>query len=204
MSLLNKATVSFIQKILLLAVFLVLGVVITNQYLLYRQLGTIKEGSDPGDMAVRVSKLYADNEKLKTQLNERLVHEKELEDAMSSSSDTQKLIEQEKEKYQVILGMREVSGPGVVVQVSHRMVTSQLVDFVDALRNSGAEALAINKTRILTNTSMDQFQDQSNYTFEIIGDKDVLYDSLTRPGGIFELIVNGEAQRSDQINLPKA
>ena len=204
MSLLNKATVSFIQKILLLAVFLVLGVVITNQYLLYRQLGNIKEGSDPGDMAVRVSKLYADNEKLKTQLNERLVHEKELGDAMSSSSDTQKLIEQEKEKYQVILGMKEVSGPGVVVQVSHRMVTSQLVDFVDALRNSGAEALAINKTRVLTNTSMDQFQDRANYTFEIIGDKDVLYDSLTRPGGIFELIVNGEAERSDQINLPKA
>jgi uncharacterized protein YlxW (UPF0749 family) len=50
---------------------------------------------------------------------------------------------------------------------------------------------------------MEPFADQPNYQIKVIGNKEVLYDSLMRPGGIFELIINGTAEKSDNIILPK-
>ena len=200
---LKVTTIRFLQRLLLLVFFLVFGLVLTNQYLLYRQVGQIKEGSDAGSLAVRISQLYSDNEKLRLQLNERTLHLTELEGAVTSSSDTQKLIEKETVKYQIILGQVEVEGPGVKVYISHEMAKTQLIDFVNALRNSGAEAIAINGKRVLTKTFMSQFAGQPKYVIEIIGDKDILYNSLIRPGGILELIANGDAQKADDIVLPK-
>jgi len=200
---LKATTVRFMQRILLLAFFLVFGLVLTNQYLLYRQVGQIKEGNDAGSLTVRLSQLYDDNEKLKQQLDERTLHNTELEDAMSSSSETQKLIEKETNKYQVILGLNEVEGPGVKIFINHQLAKTQLVDFMNALRNSGSEAVAINQTRVLTKTPMNIFENKPNYIIEVIGDQEILYSSLTRPGGILELIANGDAQKVDNLVLPK-
>jgi len=200
---LRLQTIRILQRILLLVFFLVFGLVLTNQYLLYRQVGQIKEGNDAGSLAVRLSQLYSDNGKLKMQLDERTLHLTELEEAVTSSSETQKLIEKETVKYQIILGLVEVEGPGIKVIINHEMAKTQLIDFVNALRNSGAEAIGINGKRVLTETSMSQFVNQPRYTIEIIGDRDILYSSLTRPGGILELIANGDAQKADNIILPK-
>lgn len=194
----------FFQKIILLIFFLVVGIVLTNQYLLYRQISSIQKGSDASSMVTRLSQLYNDNEKLKVQLNERTAHLSELENAVSSSADTQKLLEDEINKYEIISGKKEVEGPGIEVLISHQMALTQLVDFLNALRNSGAEATSINDARVITNTPMSKFENKSSYIFKIIGDKDILYESLTRPGGVFDVITNGEAQKMDNLSLPKA
>lgn len=194
----------FFQKIILLIFFLVVGIVLTNQYLLYRQISSIQKGSDASSMVTRLSQLYNDNEKLKVQLNERTAHLSELENAVSSSADTQKLLEDEINKYEIISGKKEVEGPGIEVLISHQMALTQLVDFLNALRNSGAEATSINDARVITNTPMSKFENKSSYIFKIIGDKDILYESLTRPGGVFDVIINGEAQKMDNLSLPKA
>lgn len=201
---LNNKTMKFFQKIILLIFFLVVGIVLTNQYLLYRQISSIQKGSDASSMVTRLSQLYNDNEKLKVQLNERTAHLSELENAVSSSADTQKLLEDEINKYEIISGKKEVEGPGIEVLISHQMALTQLVDFLNALRNSGAEATSINDARVITNTPMSKFENKSSYIFKIIGDKDILYESLTRPGGVFDVIINGEAQKMDNLSLPKA
>jgi len=200
---LNNKTSRFFQKIILLVFFLVVGIVLTNQYLLYRQISTIRQGSDANSLVMRLSQLYSDNEKLQSQFTERTAHLNELENAVSSSSQTQKLLEDEIAKYQIISGTTEVEGRGVEVKIDHEMALTQLVDFVNALRNSGAEAFSINGKRIITTTSLSSFANQKSYTLEIIGDKDVLYESLTRPGGAFEQITSGEATRQDKLLLPK-
>ena len=68
---LNRKALKFLQRALLLLVFLVLGLVLTSQYLLYRQITSIKGGGELSDMAARVSTLYGSNKKLTRQLSER-------------------------------------------------------------------------------------------------------------------------------------
>jgi len=203
MSRLNKFML-ILRRLGWLLLFLVFGIMLTNQYLIYTKIGSIKSAQDPQMIAVRVSQLYFDNAKLKEQLDERTAHKTDLENAATNNLETQRILQKEKEKYEVILGMTQVSGPGVIITIDHMLVTTQLVDFIDALRNSGAEAMAINEKRILTNTPMNQFDQQPNFVIKVIGDKDVLYDSLTRPGGILDLISNGKVERQDGIALPKA
>jgi len=203
MSKLNKLML-ILRRVGWLLLFLIAGIMITNQYIIYTKIGSIKSAQDPQMMAVRVSQLYFDNQKLQKQLDERIIHKADLENAASNNSETQRILQKEKERYEIVLGKTAVEGPGVTVTINHILVTSQLVDFIDALRNSGAEAISINEKRILTNSPMNQFDGQPNYVINVIGNKDILYDSLTRPGGILDLVTNGKAEKQDDILLPKA
>jgi len=199
----TRVTKAVILRLFSLFVFLLLGLLVANQYILYKRIGLARAVSDPEGRAVRVSKFYTDNEKLREQLNERIQQKNELEESASNNVEVQKLLKAEKEKYEIIAGQTGVQGEGVVVNINHTMVLTQLVDFINALRNSGAEAIAINGKRIITTSAMEPFADQPSYQIKVIGNKEVLYDSLTRPGGIFELIINGAAEKSDNIILPK-
>ena len=154
-------------------------------------------------MAVRVSQLYFDNAELKAQLKDRTNHKLSLQSSATNNLETQKILQKESEKYEIILGKTEVQGPGVILSVNHILQTTQIIDLVNALKNSGAEAISINEKRILTSTPMNQFREQPSYVIKIIGDKDVLYDSLTRPAGILDLTTSGSVERQDNLVLPK-
>ncbi|MCX6809609.1 MAG: DUF881 domain-containing protein [Candidatus Berkelbacteria bacterium] len=199
----NSTTREVVSKLLLLAAFLVLGLLIASQYLLYQKMGFTQSSNDPGGKAVRVSNLYSDNNKLKDQLNDRETQLNNLQDAASNNDELQKLLDEDKAKYQIILGVVPVNGPGVTIDINHQLVLTQLVDLINALRNSGSEAIAVNGKRVITTTPMESFVDQANYKIEVIGEKDVLYESVTRPGGILDLITYGSATRSDNLLLPK-
>ena len=201
---LSKFTQTVFYRMVLILIFLVIGILVVDQYLLYEKLGKLSSSDTPDQMAIRVSQLYSDNQKLKTQADQLTSQRTDLENAENSSSETSDLLKREKEQYEVMAGNQEVIGQGVTLTVDHYLGLSQLVDLVDALRNSGAEAIAINQKRVVLNTSLEEFQNKNAYVFEVIGDKNVLSDSLTRPGGILDLITNGKVDQSDQLDLPKA
>lgn len=177
---------------------------LTNQFILYTKLGSIKSSQDPQMMALRVSQLYFDNAELKEQLQDRINHKTSLQYSSNNNFETQKILEDESKKYKIILGLTEVYGQGVILTINHTLMTTQIVDLINALRNSGAEAISINEKRILTNTAFNQFEGQPNFVIKIIGNKDILHDSLTRPGGILDLTTSGSVERKDEIILPKA
>jgi uncharacterized protein YlxW (UPF0749 family) len=200
---LNRAAKILVNRILWIAVFLLLSILFTNQYILYKKISLINVNDQPASLALRVSQLYNDTEKLREQLDSDTQHQIDLQNAASSTQDTQKILEAEQQKYEIILGQTSVQGPGVTISIGHYLGLTQLVDLVNELRNSGAEAVSINNTRVVTTTPMANFRDKPNYSIQVIGDKDVLYDSLTRPGGILDLITNGDVQKSDSISLLK-
>jgi len=202
MSKLNKLML-ILRRVGWLLIFLIVGILVTNQYIIYTKIGSIKTAQDPQMLAVRVSQLYFDNQKLQEQFDERTMHKSDLQNSATNNLDTQRILEKEKDNYEIILGTTQVEGPGVIVTINHTLVTSQLVDFVDALRNSGSEAVSINEKRVLTNTPMNQFDGQPNYVVKVIGDVDVLFDSLNRPGGILDLVATGKVEKQDDLVLPK-
>ncbi len=200
---LNKVTRTIITRIIFISIFLLLGLIVTNQYLIYSKLNFSSFENDPEGIALRISQLYADNEKLREQAGERQSQLNELQNAQTNSSDLQQLLERDKQRYRIIIGDGVVEGSGVIVNIKHTMVLTQIIDFVNALKNSGAEAISINEERITSTTPLNKFDGKDSFLIKTIGDKEVLYSSLTRPGGIFELIMDGSAQKSDNIVLPK-
>ncbi len=198
---LNRTFINFGRRLVWLGLIAVAAMIVTNQYLLYRKYGLIKTPSE--SRLIRVADLYAENEKLKTELAQREGHDRDLASAAQNNDEIRKILEHEKNRYEVALGATEVEGPGVVAEVNYTLAASQLIDLVDALRVSGAEAIALNGQRIIMSTSVRGLQGQSSYKIEAIGNKDILYDAFVRPGGIFDLIASGTASRQENLILPK-
>jgi uncharacterized protein YlxW (UPF0749 family) len=200
---LSKIAKTIITRVLFIVIFVLLGLVVANQYVLYSRIGFADTADDLGGMALRVARLYSDNEKLKNQIEERQKQLNELQSASTGSNELRQLLERDQQKYKILNGEGVVEGSGVIISIKHIMVLTQLIDFVNALKNSGAEAISINEKRFIVDTALNEFNGKDSFLIKAIGEKEVLYSSLTRPGGIFELIMDGSAEKSDNIVLPK-
>jgi len=200
---LSKIAKTIITRVLFIVIFVLLGLVVANQYVLYSRIGFADTADDLGGMALRVARLYSDNEKLKNQIGERQKQFDELQSASTGSNELRQLLERDQQKYKILNGEGVVEGSGVIISIKHIMVLTQLIDFVNALKNSGAEAISINEKRFIVDTALNEFNGKDSFLIKAIGEKEVLYSSLTRPGGIFELIMDGSAEKSDNIVLPK-
>ena len=201
---LNKYSKLIISKALILSVFMLFGMLATNQYTLYKRLGFLKSVSDPEGQAARISQVYASNEKLKDQLESETQKRDELRSSQSSSSDLEKLLNSDLNKYQIMSGRTQVEGSGVRIAISHTLVQTQIIDFINALKNIGSEAISINGIRLTSSAPVSQFADQNHFEILVLGNKDTLQDSITRQGGAFDLIVNGVATKMDNLILPAA
>jgi len=199
----NKITREIISKALIVAVFMLFGMLLANQYSLYKELGFMKSISDPNGQALRISQVYASNEQLKGQIEKLTMTRDELQNSTANNTDLENLLLSDKQRYSVLTGRGKVAGPGITIKIDHTLVKTQLVDFINALKNIGAEALSINGVRLVMGTPISQFENLPKYEIEVIGNKDTIYDATTRPGGAFDLIVNGSAQKSDRIILPE-
>jgi uncharacterized protein YlxW (UPF0749 family) len=94
-------------------------------------------------------------------------------------------------------GLVEVSGPGIVVELSDPISVLDLYDLINELRNAGSEALALNGHRIVVwtaissdgeRTTVDGQPLQPPYYLEAIGDAPTLEVALLRPGGLISLL----------------
>jgi uncharacterized protein YlxW (UPF0749 family) len=102
-------------------------------------------------------------------------------------------------------GLVEVSGPGIEVVVSGPITVLDLQDLINELRNSGAEALAVNGRRIVIwsaiNTdgvyvTVDGQPVLPPYRLEAIGDAQTLDTALVRPGGLLRLLQQADERLS--------
>jgi len=174
-----------------------------NQYFLYQRISRYKEGSATSDQSQAILKIYQENQRLKEGLDKKNVQKDGLAESKTNRGEAQKILELEKDNLSKVTGEKAVSGPGVKVIISHWLVKTQIIDIVNALRGSSAEAISINGKRIFTDSSLSIFADQKTYEFLAIGDRNILFDALNKPGGVFDSIVNGQAEIMNEIILPK-
>lgn len=94
-------------------------------------------------------------------------------------------------------GLIKVSGPGVIVVVAGPVGVMDLQDLINELRNTGAEALAINGQRFVTQSTIasdgrsiliDGRVVQPPYRLQAIGDAATMEAALVRPGGLISLL----------------
>lgn len=148
--------------------------------------------------------------------NENLGEEiADLEVQLAKASDQElalKALQDEIAKDKIIAGHVDVSGPGIELTIKNNLPALWFTDIVNELWSAGAEAISVNDVR-LTNSSVG-FDTLPNgqislngviltapYHFRGIGEKKVLSEALSQPGGIIQRIKDSVAGAEIIIDL---
>lgn len=117
----------------------------------------------------------------------------------SSSKDTSELIK----KYTIVSGKADVTGQGIIIKYkpsdneAKADMVKDLRDIVNEIKNAGAEAIEINNQRIVGTTAIEMVKNKieindtevsENFIIKAIGDSNLMYSGLIRPGGTIENI----------------
>lgn len=105
--------------------------------------------------------------------------------------------DEEAKEYKKLSGQSPIFGSGVNVVIDYQLPTEWVVDFINELFLSGAEAVEVNGIRITNRTDGFDTMPQGQmllkgsilsppYVFQAIGEYSTIVDILEVPGGIFD------------------
>lgn len=223
---LNKKMISIVLGIMCFA--LTLGICV--------QIRTVEDTNSKVSNNYQENNLRAEvlkyKEKYDNKYNELEKAEKELEEKREDSTKNDSALADKEEQIKngnKIIGLAEVTGPGVIVTLSDSKKDANsvlnpstllvhdvdILGVVNELKNAGAEAISINEHRIVPTTGItcrgniiDINGEKVGAPFEIkaIGLPEQLA-GLSRPGGYLELLKNAsvgaELKKSNNITIPK-
>ena len=153
----------------------------------------------------------------------------------STQNDENALLKEEEIKLDnVLLGLTDVTGNGLIITLTDNNTVKRstiepfdnielylvhagdLVEVVNALRNAGAEAISINGQRVINSTSIycagnvvviNGEKISSPIEIKAIGSPELLYGSITIPGGYIELLeetgVIVDVKKAENITINK-
>lgn len=202
-------------------VLVFLGVLLSAQFQTQARVLSDLSMQKSEDLITMVRNLSDKRMQLEKELQET---QTKLREIRSSSSDEQNIIDNlqsELDKLRLINGANEVKGPGlkVILYESSPILYVDIVSIVNELWAAGAEAIAVNNTRIdvtssffYTETENDMFITLNHQpltypiTITAIGDSNTLEKGLTLPGGIIDNLALFKAypylEQSEELIIP--
>jgi uncharacterized protein YlxW (UPF0749 family) len=175
----------------LVAVGMIMGILIVIQFRSYTKVqDLLSRDASSGDVLTTIYSLKIASESLKEDI---FALEQQLQQYQDQASGYETLIA-EIEKSEVLVGLKPISGSGVVVTVNTAFSTEEIVDLVNQMWTAGAEAIAVNGVRLtdLTN-GFYKLNDllllsgqplDLPYRIEALGNSESLEEILMQPGGI--------------------
>ena len=144
--------------------------------------------------------LYIDYERVKNDLDQ-------YKDAINDTNATTKLMKEQLDNAEILAGMKEVEGPGVVVKMSdgtknplpgepeslYCLNDSDLLLVINELKDAGAEAISINGERLISTSevrcvgsvlSVNNVRTGAPFIINAIGDPKTLESALLFKGGV--------------------
>ena len=222
----HKRTISIVLGIMCFA--LTLGICIQVRTVQGTN-STVSQNYEENNLRAEVLKY---KERYENKYEELEKAEAELEKARQSSTENNEDLEQKEQEIQQgnkMIGLTEVTGPGVIVTLSDSKTDSSLalnasdlivhdadvLSVINELKNAGAEAISINDQRLVPTSSIvcggniiEINGEKVGAPFEIkaIGLPEQLA-ALSRPGGYLEILKNAtvgvELKKSNNITIPK-
>ena len=196
---------------------LIFGFLITIQYNTQVQLNNSLQNQKTEDLVALVKSLNENRNSLESELAELT--------NTYSSLDLQDSLEKQIQQLSCFIGTVPVTGPGITITITgdSPILNVDLVDIINELRVTGAEAIAINDTRVTAYTSIAHAVDANNNPFitingnrlltpiviKAIGKAETLKEGLTFPGGILDNLntlysIYPTIKEMDTINIPAA
>ncbi len=179
------------RKVYILLVATVLGFFIMTQNRSFNQLEVLsRDGKSNVFQEIQI--LKEKNKSLKGEMSDL---EANLE-VLTSQGNSLEAIEEEIKRYTKLSGQSPIFGPGLVVKLDGNITTPWLVDFINELWGTGAQAVDVNGIRITNETlgfdTLPQGQSLLNgsvlsppFVIGIIGESSVILPNLEVSGGIF-------------------
>lgn len=155
------------------------------------------------DLVELLKSLDAANQRLDRQIADLTSTRNDLRDADKRSKTAQAEAQARADAFAILAGTVGASGPGITVDITDPtggVDASALLDAVEELRNSGAEAIAVNGTvRVIGSTSFVDDDDrirvdgraiEAPFEIEAIGDSATLAEGTRILGGLVDTMEN--------------
>ena len=186
------------KALFLFVLSLLIGFIFVTQYQSYRYAQQELSRDSSLNYVSQVNLLIQDNDQLKKEA-ERLQTEL---DNSRSAVDANALLTKEIENYALLVGSKEITGPGVKIQIDLPLEHYWLVDLVNELYLSGAQAISLNNLRLTGDEGFLEQEEQAAgnyqiylnnekllerpYTLSAIGDAELLYSYLTKYNSVLK------------------
>lgn len=134
---------------------------------------------------------------------------------LNTASESDSLVSKEIDLYQKFLGQKEAYGSGIIVTIFNNPSLEEMVDLINSFKNIGTEGISINNQRLLCSGLQkegDFFVLHNKkiappYEIRVIGNPDILAESLERKGGVIERLkevsqLKISLEKKDQLVLP--
>jgi uncharacterized protein YlxW (UPF0749 family) len=200
------------------ATALFLGVLVVSQFRSREAYSRTLRQETPEQLTRLIADLNDRNRQLRSEIFDLRLALDAAQSAVASGRGSLETSEKQLAQLRVFSGRSRVTGPGVGVRVEGQFDERALSDLVYELRNAGAEAIAVNDSRVGPRTwfgpgssgtlVVDGREVRGPWVVRAIGDADVLYVAMTRTGGIvgqFEVIYSRTrftVGRESTLDLP--
>jgi uncharacterized protein YlxW (UPF0749 family) len=183
------------------AMALVLGVLVVSQFRSREAFSRTLQQETPESLATLIASLNDRNGQLQEEIFDLRLRLERAQSSVSGGRGSLDESERQLAQLRVFSARSAVKGPGIGVRVDGPFDERALSDLVNELRNAGAEAIAVNASRVGPRSwfgpgssgtlVVDGIEVRGPWIVRAIGDPEVLYVAMTRTGGIvgqFELI----------------
>lgn len=205
--------------------FLIFGLLLTVQYRTQVAAANSLANQKQEDLVAILKNLNTNKASLEAELESLQNTKKSLEAKAEAGLSLNNSLQKQIRQYQIANGNVDIGGPGISITITadSNIMSYDLIDLVNELWISGAEAVAINDIRILGTTTIEQTEDKNNNVvltidgqvllspiiITAIGDSATLEKGLTFPGGIIDNLntlyqVYPQIKKSDSIFIPMA
>jgi uncharacterized protein YlxW (UPF0749 family) len=174
------------------AVALILGLLVVAQ-LRSQTVATGLETKSTQELTLLVANLNQRNAQLRTQVATLQQEASDLQAAKARGVSSVDALRSDLAKLRGWAGLDAVTGPGIRISIAGPIDGDGVMELVNELRDSGAEAVAIQGVRVVADTvvagvahgiSVDDSAIPDPFTIDAIGSSETLTGSLTRMGGI--------------------
>lgn len=179
------------KHIPLIIVMVILGYLLSSQASARERIAQFASPENITSVATEVANAINANSRLREELATLKQQESELSESSTSKTASEATLNKEQEQLEIVTGQTQVTGPGVEIRFDRQIELVQIIDLLNALKNIGAEAIAVNNSRIVATTPITTQFVSPPVVITAIGDRKILADSLQRRGGILEQIGSG-------------
>lgn len=214
------------SKVLMALVCVALGIMVSYQ-LKYSRAAAPGTSSST-DLAKQVANLKTKNEELTNKVNE---YEKKIDEYEAGAASESKVVDNLKkdlDNVKKLAGLTDVEGPGVEITLTPladvltnqtvRIQSADLLDVINELNSSGAEAISINGERFTARTQIREagyvlkindtaFSPTEPFIIKAIGDTNILAGAFRLPQGVKDTLakfsIEMKITESDKVTIPK-
>lgn len=177
------------------------------------------EAESEGDLARILAGLNTQADALQAELADLKVQLNELRRSSESEAASADAVREQLDSLEVLAGVTAATGPGVVMTITDpqgAVSYDAMIDIVQELRDAGAEAIAVNGSRIGVATAFAERDGKvvvdgrplsPPYRVVAIGQATTLEGGLNIPGGAIDAIsalkgVRAEVQKQAKVDVP--